>query len=199
MRSVAAILALMFLLGGCNTVMSRTPLFSEADTADARSLRPGLWIAVDRKCRFDTSGPPARWPDCAEALVVDRNGKLLFDEKEPMAQVLAAGEPLILQIGGEGEGGGSFYFFSVRPVRKQWDGRVVALNLWLVTCGPEPGEDAKNADGSKRYVTLAPGAGLTVEGNSCVARDQAAVRAAATASERRGETQTLFKWLRAKP
>lgn len=198
MRRAAAILSLTLLLGGCNTVMSTTPLFTEADTAGAPVLRSGLWIAVDAKCRFDTSGPIASWPDCAGALMVDRNGKLRFEEKEPLASVLAAGEPLILQMGGEGEAGGGYYFFGVRPVRKRWDGQVVALSTWPVMCGPDPPDDAKDANGGKLVVTLAPGPGLTVEGNVCMAHDQAAVRAAAAASELR-VTPARYRWLRARP
>ena len=197
MRRAAAILALTLLLGGCNIVTSPTPLFTEADTVGGASLRPGVWLAVDPKCRFDASAPLTSWPDCAGAVTVDREGRLFLDEKEPASIVLTGGDPMVLQVGAKEDQGGGYSFYGVRPTRTRWDGRVVALSVWFVTCGPSPPDDAKNADGSKRFATLEPAPGLVVEGNNCVAHDRAAVRAAVVASEKDGVLR--YKWVRARP
>jgi hypothetical protein len=186
------------LLGGCNLVTSPTPLFTEADAAGPPGLRPGIWVFSEGVCPFNAEAPPDRWPPCVKAERIDEHGRLVpHEDDKAWSMLLAKGDPMILQAVDTG-GGDAFFFAGVRPTRTERDGRVTALDVWFVDCGPEPPEDARNPDGSRRYVSLELGAGLTAEMDGCVAHDAAAVRTAARASEARQEKRR-YRWVREAP
>jgi hypothetical protein len=186
------------LLGGCNLVISPTALFTEADTVGAPVLRPGIWVFTEGACPFDAAAPPDRWPPCVKAERIDARGRLVPHEDDKAWSLrLAKGDPMILQAV-DTSGGDAFFFAGVRPTRTEKDGRISALSIWFVDCGPEPPEDARNPDGSRRYVSLELGPGLSAEADGCVARDAAAVRAAARASEARQENRR-YRWVREAP
>lgn len=197
MRFLVFVLAAA-LLGGCNLVTSPRPLFAEADTVGAPALRPGIWVFTDGPCPFDAKGPPDRWPPCVKAERVDEHGRLVpHEDDKAWAMLLASGDPMILQAV-DTSGGDAFFFAGVRPTRTERDGKVTALDIWFVDCGPEPPEDAKNPDGSRRYVSLELAPGLSAEADGCVAHDAAAVRAAARSSEARQEKRS-YRWVRGTP
>lgn len=188
------------LLAGCNMVMARTPLFGPADSAGAPRLRSGLWVAADPACRFDPKAPISAWPDCAEPTrIQEGRGQLLFGDKDEGPVLLAKGDPAILQFQTGDPGEDRIYVFAgLRPTRTDWFGLVVEFDMWGVACGPPPPPDARNPDGTRRWVTLEPGPGLTLEEGGCVAHSADAVRAAATASEGRASPER-FRWLRRRP
>lgn len=200
MARALALLLLTLALGGCNMVVSPTPLFGPADAAGAPGLRSGLWVSGDPACRFDARTPVAAWPDCARPGQIENGrGKLLFGDEDEGEMLLAGGSPAILQVQmGGSDGDEGYAFLGLRPTRTDGAGRVVEYVAWVVDCGPPPPEDARNPDGSRRYVSLQPGPGLAVEDGGCVAHSAQAVRAAAVASEGRARLET-FRWLRDRP
>ena len=67
---LAALLACLLGLSGCNLVVSAEPWFSEAEAQPGPRLRDGLWLAAEPDCRVDEAKPAERWPDCASASFV---------------------------------------------------------------------------------------------------------------------------------
>ena len=163
-------LAAAAMLGGCNIVVSPTPVFTAADSAGAPELRPGLWATPRPGCSFDDSKPSARWPDCVDAFAVD--GGMLRDVgdkakgKPGTPYVIAAGDPLVLQArsdadvqasaGASASGGGAasasasaaitrsdpppYIFLAVHPLALDDRNRMIRIEAWPVLCGPPPPE-----------------------------------------------------------
>jgi hypothetical protein len=213
------------LLGGCNLVLSERPLFTAADEAAAAPLRPGLWRSDDPKCQVKESRPVQTWPSCASWVLV-RSGEILelHAEKKPTTWqsdtfVLAAGDPRILQTQLVGDKGPIYAFTAVKPLRLDDQGRIVAFRSWAVQCGPPPTDaelpDAPLPEGAphpkagaprikkRDRGTLHPLPGLVMddEGQNCLAREPAPVRAAAVASEvwaktEPGPAQQTSHWVR---
>ena len=69
MRAALA-LAALFLLTGCNVVLTKAPLFTAADEAGAPPMKPGVWAFEDADFKFDEHQPIVAWPDCAGGGVV---------------------------------------------------------------------------------------------------------------------------------
>ena len=208
------VLASLALLGGCNVLMTKDPLFSAADGAGAPRLRPGVWEqAPSGDCTVDESQPLASWPSCANGFVVEDNGTVgsfsQHDGKQVWTTtpyVLAAGDPPIFQIhlSDDSAGAGTpplFVYAAIRATKSDEAGRVVAISAWVVLCGPPPPADAKAPDGkTQRYGTLAPAAGLTMDAdaNDCTTTSQDAARHAAAESEHwtKPDGFTASHWLR---
>jgi hypothetical protein len=217
MRLILAIVGLL-LLGACNMVVSKTPLFSKADTAGLAQLRPGVWRETPKDpCDFDETTPFAAWPSCANGFVVnggqvggydtDANGKKTWTSVE---LVVAGGEPRVMQVlmkdlGVKGLGelpfGPMYLYVAAHPTKSDAQGRIVAFSSWPILCGPPPPPDAKGPDGNSiRMGTLEPLPGLTMDkdGNNCTTTSQAVVQAAAKSSEqwRKPEDITEDRWVR---
>ena len=163
-----ACLAAAALLGGCNVVVSQTPVFTAADSAGAPPLRDGLWISVKPDCAVDETKPLAAWPDCADSFVAKAGELRGTSEKERgkpgTPYVIAAGDPLVLQAqpdievsGGadaSASGGATasasasvtatqsapppYMFLAVHPLALDAQGRMVRIEEWPVMCGPPP-------------------------------------------------------------
>ncbi len=195
----AAILAPAMLLG-CNVIYSERPWFTEADAAGAPRLKDGLWAVMESTdCRLDESQPPEKWPDCAEAMVVEGNRLLSMEwtsapatgergpERADVAEaILASGTPRVLQfhaLGKEGDEGGDkadkmWFYLGVRPTAQDATGSITGFNRWLVNCGPlPPGASASD-------ITSRPFRGIAIDGKDCTATSVAALRNAAARSER---------------
>jgi hypothetical protein len=192
------ILASLALLGGCNVLLTKDPLFTKADEAGAARLRPGIWAEeIKPDCQVDTAQPLSAWPGCVNAFVVMDDGRFgsyeQHDGKPVWSEtdiVTAAGDPMVFQMHLEGQQAGSpelvgYAYGAVRPTKLDEAGRVIAEESWGVLCGPPPPADAKKPDGSTRYGTLQPFSGMTMDadGNDCVTTSPDAARAAAKASE----------------
>jgi hypothetical protein len=211
---VLLVLASLALLGGCNMLMTKDPLFSRADAAGAPRMRPGVWEqAPAADCTLDESQPLASWPSCASGFVVEndhtvggfnqRDGKPVWSTTP---YLLAAGDPLIFQIHLSDEAGPTpmpplYVYAAMRPTRFDDRGRITAVTSWAVLCGPPPPADAKGPDGtSPRSGTLEPAAGLTMDdaANDCTTTSQDAARHAAAASEHwtKPDGFTASHWIR---
>lgn len=195
-------LCVVLLLGGCNRVHTDHPLFFASDAPDAPRLRDGVWLIEDGDddCRFDERKPATRWPDCADWMLV-RGGEMLgYDREEggpgewtSLAFVLAAGDPLVLQIAMTDEGKPDYQYFGIEG-EAAVDGRITALVSWPVQCGPPP---PKAAAGEKpRYVTLEPLPGMTLADDSCTADSAGTVRNAARASRAWEPEPGMARWVR---
>jgi hypothetical protein len=216
MRPLLVIVSLL-LLGACNMVVTKAPLFAKSDTIGAPQLRPGVWIEQsDKPCDFDPSKPLADWPACAKGSVVldgkiggynvDANGKKAWTTSELL---VAGGNPRVIQVRMEdldvkGVGdipiGPMYFYMAAHPTKTDEAGRVIAYTAWPVLCGPPPPADAKTPSGGMRSGTLEPLPGLTMDkdDNNCTTTSQDAVRAAAAASEKWTPPSTLsaVRWVR---
>jgi hypothetical protein len=201
------------LLGACNVVLTKAPLFTEADGAGAPTLRPGVWLLFKQPdCDVDTAKPFVDWPDCAGGGRVS-SGELAGhksgapkDVLEKMPLVLAAGDPRIAQMrvdvdvtvgadatasGGasasaSASGGGHaepYGYAGVRPTRFDDQGRIVAFTFWPVACGPPPPKDKNGADTALGTLKPLPGMEMKPGEAVCTTRSKDALRAAAKASE----------------
>jgi hypothetical protein len=185
------------LLGACNMVVTKDPVFSKADAAGAPVLRPGVWDGDAKPdCQVDETKPLSQWPSCASGFVVmddhrvgnfdDQGGKHAWTTTD---YVLAAGEPRILQLyfheGTDPMMPSAYFYAAYRPTRFDDQGRVVAGRSWIVICGPPPAQPAQtDANGKQRTGTEHPFRGLTMDsdGNNCSPDSPAALRNAARES-----------------
>lgn len=200
---LAVATALLLALSACNNVVSNEPWFTAANTKGAPELRDGLWVMLDDEdCRVKLKKPAERWPDCADAIYVrgrewlgmnwdDSNRhKRVFESWESLPLLLAAGDPVILQLdegseppasdpdelaisNGDDEPHWRYSYAGMQPTEFDSQGRVVAFEFWDVQCGPwhyELKEGEHTIDElSEGYVTEQPFPGLTVVGQRCTA------------------------------
>jgi hypothetical protein len=212
-RAALAVAALT-LLGACNLVMTKDPVFTKADAAGAPPLKPGVWRQdADASCPpFDESQPLAAWPACANGFVVKQDSVGAFQTQAgktswaSTAFILASGSPRVLQIHLDASIGGSslpplYVYGAVEPTKLDADGKIVALTSWLVMCGEPPPADAKMPDGkSTRNGTLHPLPGLKMDdsANDCTTTSPDAIRGAAKASRQWTKPSDLTRdhWVR---
>ena len=207
------VLASLMLLGACNVVLTKEPLFRQADAAGAPTLKPGVWLLFLRPdCTVDTAKSFVDWPDCAGGALVG-DGEIAghksgtpADVLERVPVVLVAGQPRIVQLpvdidtsaqasasasGGatasaSASGGGHaqpYAYAGLRPTKFDDQGRIVAFSYWPVACGPPPPKDKNGADTAMG--TLKPLAGMEMKPGDpvCTTSSKDALRAAARASE----------------
>jgi hypothetical protein len=216
------LLASALMLGGCNLVVSQTPVFSAADAAGAPSFKPGFWASPDPGCDFKESAPFDAWPKCANGSEIQRDAIVGTMEpttvtassgdktasgpkKVALPYVLAAGDPRVMQVdlhipeAGLGQLG-FFYFVAVKPTRFDDDGRITAAQLWPIQCGPPPPpqttQSTNGNDVTKGAVTQHPLPGLKVDNGECTPVDKDAVRNAAAPSRAWADNVGELHWVR---
>ena len=206
------LVASLALLSACNVVVTKAPLFTQADAACAPTLRPGVWMFFkDPDCQVDESKPFTQWPDCVggglvtPAGVEARKGGAPPGALEQTPIVLAAGEPRILQAqvdvdlsvnasattSGDATATTSsnsseskpYGYGAVRPTRFDSAGRITAFIIWPVQCGPPPPKNAKGEDVAPATLKPLPGIILKKGDLVCTTTSVAALRGAAKASE----------------
>ena len=201
--AVAGLMAACLLLGACNVVVTKTPLFSKADESGAPPLRSGLWrMGAEPDCKVDESKPLIDWPKCARGVVI-REGAGGYYERESGAPVwttqpliVAAGTPRIGQIQAKITGdvktsANPYVYAGIRATKNDGEGRIVALSLWPVQCGPPPPGDATGVTAKPLPgIEMAPGDPV------CTTRSIDALRAAAKASEAWAPKLMTARWLR---
>jgi hypothetical protein len=218
----AALVAAALALGGCNLVVSATPVFSAADAAGAPTLRPGVWAAPQPNCDFKPADPLAAWPQCAGGGVITETAFLaavdpsgLASSGQPPAPdapkqprkvpyVLAAGDPRVLQVGVElpldpAAKTRLFFFAALRPTAHDADGRITGAEIWFVQCGPPPPPKPTATGGGTDTggITDHPLPGMTVDKDTtCTPSDKAAVRNAAVASRAWADQVGALRWVR---
>ena len=188
----------LLLLGGCNMLITKQPLFALSDAAATPQLREGVWRAkTDAKCAFNEARPVSSWPSCASGFVAMDGKVRAYDNSKGKRRTttstffLVGATPSVLQLPADDPGAKKadddpgYFYMGVRPTSTDRQGHVTAFTFWPVLCGPPPPSDAKNADGKARYGSLAPLPGLTMDqdNNDCTTASQDAVHAAAAASE----------------
>jgi hypothetical protein len=179
------------LVGACNMVVTKDPVFTRADEAGASAMRPGVWDGEPPAgCDVDEAKPLADWPACSNGFVVRGDGTIGEFTNQGAKRawattdvVLAAGEPRLLQIhltaGADDPVLPSMYLYGAfEPTRRDDQGRIVAGRSWIVVCGPPPPDGAKGPDGKPHPGTLQPFAGLTMDsdGTNCTPASPAALR-----------------------
>jgi hypothetical protein len=203
-------LAASLAMGGCNMIVTTSPMFSHADEAGAPKLRPGVWSTTpDKPCAFDEAAPLETWPTCASGAVVRDGAVVSLTESGGKKTstttefVLAAGEPRVLQIsmGGLGKASGlpitGYFYGGLRPTGDDDQGRITAYEAWPAFCGPPPKVEAgKAATGPQG--TREPFAGLVMDkaGENCSAQSQDAVRNAAARSRALADSRSHSHWVR---
>jgi hypothetical protein len=207
------VIASLTLLGACNVVLTKDPLFTHADEAGAPALRPGVWLIFrEADCKFDETRPFVEWPDCAGGgliaggEIVNHKSGTPKDVLEKTPVVLAAGDPRIAQLpvemtadvqaSAEASGGAAasasssgpatvrpYGYAAVRPTKLDEVGRIVAFKFWPVDCGPPPPKDKNGADTALGTLKPLPGIEMKPGEAVCTTRSKDALRAAAKASE----------------
>ena len=217
-----AVICAAALLGGCNVVVSKTPVFTAADSAGAPVFKPGLWLSEKDDCKFDETQPMAKWPECADPLAITPTQVHGVGAKagKPSAYLVAAGDPAVVQAqvdidvsagvdvsaSGDATASGSasakvkgpppYAFLGIHPLALDNQGRVIRMEQWPVMCGPPPPEPKPDVPFDKaRYVTLHPLPGLKIEGQVCTPDGKAAVLNAARESRTYGTVQKAH-WVR---
>ena len=191
MRRMIAVLIGTLLLGGCNAVITPTPLFTLADQAGGPAPRLGIWrFEIKSDCAVDESKPIGDWPECAQGLVWKEGGVAGFYDRASGAPVwkvqpliFAPGTPGIVQAEMNVSGdikvdGKPSAYAGARATKSDDQGRITALVIWPVLCGPPP---PGQADGMTK--TLLPGLSAKPEAPVCTTASVAALRNAAQASE----------------
>jgi hypothetical protein len=212
----AVVIAALALLGACNMVMTKEPLFTAADAAGAPAMKAGLWRqGGDSSCRFDEAQPLASWPACANGFLLKDNGEVGAYQTQAGKKtwnvtpfILASGNPRVFQTRLDASLGGAmltlppmYMYAAIEPTKLDAGGRITAVTTWFVLCGPPPPAGAKAPDGtSTRNGTLQPLPGLTMDAsaNDCVTTSPDAVRHAAAASRQwmPPDTFTSDHWVR---
>ncbi|MEO8812810.1 MAG: hypothetical protein ABI376_07865 [Caulobacteraceae bacterium] len=192
-------------LAGCNVVVTATPLLTLADEAGGAPLRPGVWrLDAGPSCVVDEARPIPEWPACAGGVVFDVGVATWFDHDATppgwthQAYVLAAGTPRIGQtavnVGGDIHlNARPFVYAGVRATRTDPQGRVLAIELWPVQCGPPPLADATHEMATRRPL---PGMIMNPGDPVCTTRETSYLRAAARASEAWTEKTMAAHWVR---
>lgn len=204
-KAAFALLA-MTALSACNMVVSDKPWF---DAASGPQLKDGLWANFDSPaCQLETGTPLAKWPECAQPMMIRGNtysgppaggdpaiAAARFDPSkwQAMAHLLVDGDPQVDQLFLEAPASGEtapgaaarksmYLYLAVRPTARDADGRITETHRWPVLCGPLP-RNTKSKDGKPIFVTDRPFAGLVVAEGACTAKDPAALRNAVMQSE----------------
>jgi hypothetical protein len=201
------------LLGACNVVLTKEPLFTQGDAAGAPTLRSGVWLFFRQPdCDVDPSKPYLDWPDCAGGGIVSA-GEIAGhksgapkDELERTPVILAAGDPRVGQLrvdvdtsvhadasasGGatasaSASGGGHaqpYGYVGLRPTKLDAQGRIVAFKFWPVACGPPPPKGKDGDDIAGGTLHPLPGMQMKPGEPYCSTTSKDALRAAAKASE----------------
>ncbi len=201
-RSIVFLLAALTLLGGCNMVVTPTPMFDAGDAAEP-DLRNGLWLADSADCRVDTRKPLLRWPDCADWMIY-RDGELSFpdggkasDDDGRVTALLASGTPRVWQLTVTDADGVQVNFYAgIEPVELDGRGRIIHYRYWPALCGPSQPGSTDGEETVSDLVTKAPFPGLTMEGGGCLPADEAALRYAVAASRALTEPLKDARWIR---
>jgi hypothetical protein len=187
-------------------VVTKEPLLTKADEAGAPPLKPGLWrFDSDRDCKADEAKPLIDWPKCAGGVVL-KDGVAGFYNRDSGSPVwttqpviFAAGTPRIAQIQAKISGdvkvsADPFVYAAARATKSDPDGRIVAISLWPVQCGPPP-------PGDKAASTSKPLPGMVMKSGDpvCTTTSIPALRSAAKASEAWAEKLLTARWLRDGP
>lgn len=191
------------MLTACNMVVSREPLFTQADAAGSAPVKDGWWVSPKptddgRPCTFDLEADARDWPPCAEGQLI-LGGRMIDTEDgdAPQDFLLTGGDPRIMQIGVKEQGLNLYAYGALKVRRKDSAGRMTAFVSWPVECGPPPPEP-KEPKGPGDYATRAPVAGLKVdrETGNCWTTDPGQVRRAAAASEGWTKDKKDIRWVR---
>jgi len=198
MRSISmlAVAAAMFLAGCDNLVFSETPWFSAKDAVGARAVRAGWWMEDKPDCRVDLAAPSTAWPDCTNFVLAPADWTGVLWASDGTEQMLAGGDPMIAQYqfqtsqDAAAPSQNAYLYFGVAALKRDADGRALALRYWPTLCGP-PRRDRPAA------VTRHPWPGLRVKREGgCVAGDVHTLRKAVDRSGAlESDTPTLL-WLR---
>ena len=212
----ALVLACLFLLTGCNVVLTKAPLFTAADEAGAPPMKAGVWAFEDADCKFDEHTPITAWPDCAGGGVVKPGQISGHDSKEgkdvwqSLPFVLAAGTPRVAQLMFEPTMSGMtpgakpgepqqppYGYAGVKATSQDAAGAITAIAYWVVQCGPPP-PAAKPKDTMKNLGTRHPLPGMVMKPGDpvCTTTSTKALRGAAKASEAWADKVMHAHWVR---
>lgn len=217
MRAALALMAL-FLLTGCNVVLTKAPLFTAADEAGAPPMKAGVWAFEDSDCTFDATKPMTAWPDCAGGGVVMPGQIAGHDKKDgkdvwqSLPFILATGTPRVAQVMFEptmsdltpgtkpGEAKQPPYGYAgVKPTAHDTAGAITAITYWVVQCGPPPPPAKNPKDTMKNLGTHHPLPGMVMKPGDpvCTTTSKVALRGAAKASEAWADKLMHAHWVRA--
>lgn len=174
--------------------VSTTPMFGKADIRNGPALKDGMWTFCSRaedNCNFDYTDFPVR-----AAVPLDRG---YFPNPGSSDFLVASGSPMILQAAYHRKSGRRmYYYFALKPVSRDAEGRVTAMKAWRILCEPpQPPEVMTYRQGHAwdPAKTLLPGLYVMRDSPWCAAATPQAVRSAAAASEQWNDLGE-FRWYR---
>lgn len=192
-------------LAGCNMVVSDKPML--APDLAAPKLKPGVWANGDAaKCTYDIGAQLSEWPNCANPMIIRPDGTWLIFNRETgewraIEVMLGSGDPTVVQAKlpadvplGEGKLP-RYIYLAMRPSERDAAGLVVAIDTWLMTCGPIEKRDTISLEARDGMVTKSPFAGLTVIDGNCRPADMAALLNAAKESEALEDDKGAGRWV----
>lgn len=167
-----------------DVLTTSSPMLSAVDALNLPPARDGVWVA-NGGCSVPASAALPDWKDCATGFIVRRGRPVHPDdavEEDParLTWVRMAVSP-DFQIA-QDSGGDYYSYDGFDVVRLDERGRMVALRVWRLKCGPPPPEGSRTEGGKPRHQTLEPYPGVTVEEGGCAARGREGLIAAARAS-----------------
>jgi hypothetical protein len=191
---------ILIALVGCNTLVSRKPMFDQDENERTSALKPGIWQAVSPACeashkRMCTLPPLAigaagiRIPgELLAKLPPTTGGCDILRQEQPY--IIVAGDPILiqLQVTGCSSAGPTethYFFIAMQPSEKDAEGKISAGYVWPVMCGPfpKPGEWNYDMNDDERYITNHPFPELRTDTHEgCAPKSKASLRVAARKS-----------------
>lgn len=204
MKAIIGMVFTAALLAGCNTVVTPTPLLTMENRGTGPALRLGVWrFEMTDACDVDETKPLGDWPQCANGLMLKDGGVAgYYDRAAGSAEwkmaplIFAPGTPGIIEaqvnLGGDIKTDATPYAYAAaRTTRSDDQGRITAIVVWPVLCGPPP--PGANAGLTKHLLR-----GLTAKPDDpvCTTSSVQALREAAKASESWAEKTVKAHWVR---
>jgi hypothetical protein len=190
-------MAAVLLLTGCeNYVVSEKPWFRSEHAAGVQQVRSGWWVVDDADCPVDPNVGSTAWPDCANLMLVPEDWAGVMHAADGTELLLARGDPMIAQYELVSASDAAvpsqhgYLYFGVNALKRDEQGRAVALNYWPALCGP-PRSDRPVA------ATRRPWPGLHVRRQGgCLAKDLEALRGAIKLSGALSTDPFKARWVR---
>lgn len=176
------------LVAGCNMVESKRPWFGATEADHTTRFKPGIWRsecppdtpATCARREIEVTASEFRLPPIRASVPAPPDMDVVSETQ--VSYLIAVGDPHILQVRMRAPprfqrepGANTILYLGVDPSERDADGQVVAAQIWVLVCGPEPKEGDANfgLQDEQGSVTNHPFEGLTMtDGFNCAAKDR---------------------------
>jgi len=164
-----------------------SPVNAQAEAPPPPRPAEGLWVALDPGCAMPTATNIHAWPHCASPFWIGRGKATVLvagaADKKSVRDVsyaadyrLAAGEPLIAQVGTPKDG---YVWLALTDLDRDSQGRLVGANGAAVPCAATAGDETT----------------VKTRLNGCTDTDLEVVRKAAAATLKDHAALTKVAWI----